>query len=130
MLDQPAGIVGPADCPVDCTAKNAQSCAVVGVSVALGDVEFPVVADDPSKIPPIALAVGPAKTVFPASEVQFPVRVPVVVTGEPEIENCGGSPRPTLLTLPEPPGKSPATRARKVGTPGAAFGLAYTRFCA
>lgn len=125
-------MVGPADCPVDCTVKKAQSCAVVGVSVALGDggVEFPVVPKVPSKIPPMEPATGPERIVFAGSEVHAPVRVPAEVTGEPEIENCGGSPRPTLETVPEPPGSIAAVIAQYEGVVGAAVQFPKTVFAA
>src|SRR5262249_53076006 len=57
----------------------------------------------------------PANMKLVFSFFQTAVRVPDVVTGEPETVYSAGKLRPTLVTVPVPPGRSVATRARKVG---------------
>jgi hypothetical protein len=57
----------------------------------------------------------PAKKKFVFSFFQTAVRVPDVVTGEPDTVYSAGKLRPTLVTLPTPPGRSVATKARNVG---------------
>jgi hypothetical protein len=55
--------------------------------------------------------------------------VPEVVTGEPETVMNDGRDSPTLVTVPVPPGKSAATRARNVGADAPPEdGPARTRF--
>jgi hypothetical protein len=46
---------------------------------------------------------SPARTVLAAGATQAAVRVPEVVTGEPDTVNSAGRLRPTLVTEPDPP---------------------------
>ena len=62
VLIQPPGIVGRPACPEVWKTVKAKSWLVVGVTLAVGVDEFPMVADTPSKIPPIELRVGPPRT--------------------------------------------------------------------
>jgi hypothetical protein len=75
---------------------------------------------------------GPAHTVFADSLAVESVRVPLVLTGEPETVNSGEAARPTLVTVPDPApvvGMSTFASARKVGAAAAPeAGPAHTVF--
>jgi len=72
---------------------------------------------------------GLAYTIFANCDALVIVNVPAVVTGDPVTVNSAGADNATLVTA-TPPVISAATNFRKVGTPDAASGLAYTIFCA
>jgi hypothetical protein len=61
---------------------------------------------------------GPAKTRFAFWFASVAVSDPVVVIGLTVTVKMLGSIRPTLVTVPEPAGRSAAVRARNVGIVG------------